>query len=64
MVSHSMSSTWMPISEGFLLFLLFYFLNFHFKENLSELQPCGETDSWVPETLETVFLSFIFCHLD
>ena len=33
---------------------------FFFFQNLKELQPClGMTDSWVPETLETVFLSVL-----
>ena len=31
-----------------------------FFQNLKELKPClGMTDSWVPETLETVFLSVL-----
>ena len=36
-------------------------VQFHFFfQNLKELQPClGMTDSWVPETLETVFLSIL-----
>ena len=35
------------------------FLSFFFQ-NLRELQPClGMTDSWVPETLETAFLSVL-----
>ena len=58
-----MSGTLMPILEGFVLFFITKIFFLLFKENLIELQPCSlprETDSWIPETLETLFLSVRF----